>query len=112
MDEYESSIIFCFLLSLVEIFGDFSLKKFAYTNQIPYLGMGFVFYLGVIYFFIQSVRNSTVLVVNNLWDGLSSLIESLAEMIFLGERMDHWIQYMGIIFIIVGIYCIRYQKRK
>ena len=45
-----------------------------------------------------------MLVVNAAWDGLSALFESIAAMIILGERFDDPMKYLGIIFIILGLF--------
>jgi hypothetical protein len=45
--------------------------------------------------------------VNATWDGLSALIESASAMIFLGEMFDDPLQYIGIIFIISGLFFLR-----
>lgn len=90
-------------MATVEILGDFSLKLFANEGGIHYLVGGLVGYVGVVYFLIRSLQNSTVLLVNGAWDGISTIIESAAAYLILGERMDHPSQYIGLVFIIVGL---------
>ncbi len=51
------------LMSLIEIIGDFSYKFYAYTNKTKYLFFGFISYIGVQYFLVNSLRNSSVLFV-------------------------------------------------
>jgi multidrug transporter EmrE-like cation transporter len=38
-----------------------------------------------------------------MWDGVSGLLESLAAYIFLGERLNHWSQYVGLAMITLGL---------
>lgn len=102
-------------LVLTEIVGDFGFKQFANSGGVANFITGIVGYIGVIYFLIRSLQGSTVLIVNAVWDGLSALIETLAAIIILGERLDEPIKYIGIIFIIVGIFCLKiplYRKHK
>jgi len=99
-----------FLLSIIEIFGDFSYKYYTYTSNFKYLIYGFISYLGVQYFLINALRNSSVLYVNGMWDGLSGLVESIASMIFLGERLTDYTQYLGLILIIIGIVLLKANK--
>ena len=94
-------------LILVEIVGDFGFKEFANHGGIGNFTVGTVGYFGVIYYLIRSLQGSQVLLVNAAWDGLSALIESIAAYIILGERFkDPW-KYVGVLFIIVGLFFLR-----
>lgn len=94
-------------LSLVEIFGDFNLVWYAQTNQIEFLYKGILGYMGVIYFLIQALRGGNLLYVNGMWDSLSTVFNSLAAFILLGNRLKTEEQYMGLILIILGIYMLK-----
>jgi multidrug transporter EmrE-like cation transporter len=94
-------------LSLTEIIGDTALKLYANDNGIQYLGLGIISYIGVIILLIISLQDSTILMVNNAWDGTSSLIESIFAYVILGERFDNYFQYFGIGFIIIGLYLLK-----
>lgn len=96
-----------FLLALVEIFGDFSLKEFANTGRSHALVIGSGWYGLVVYFLIQSLRGSTVLFVNGAWDALSGILESLAAFFILGERFQRVSQYLGLGLIFTGIFLLR-----
>lgn len=94
-------------LVFTEIVGDFGFKKFANSGGVTNFAIGIVGYIGVIYYLIRSLQGSSVLLVNAMWDGISALLESLAAIIFLGERLDEPIKYAGIVFIIVGLFCLK-----
>ncbi len=94
-------------LSLAEIVGDFGFKQFANQGGIIPLVTGIVGYFFVIGFLIVSLQGSSVLLINNLWDGLSAIIESIAAYIFLGERFEHFSQYLGMIMIIAGVFLLK-----
>ena len=94
-------------LSLVEIFGDFNLVWYAQTNQIEFLYKGILGYIGVVYFLIQALRGGNLLYVNGMWDSLSTVFNSLAAFILLGDRLKTEEQYMGLILIIIGIYMLK-----
>ena len=66
------------ILSLFEVFGDFMLKSYSATGLTSKLGLGLLGYTGVIISLIWSFKTGNVLVVNGLWDGMSTIIESLA----------------------------------
>lgn len=99
-------------LSAVEVIGDFALKEYANVGGIRNLAMGVAGYLGVVIMLVVSLQGSTVLMVNNAWDGISSLMESIAAFIFLGERFDNYLQYIGVAFIILGVYFLKVPTTK
>jgi multidrug transporter EmrE-like cation transporter len=107
----QDNIYYIILLCIVEIFGDFALEKYAINKNGPYnyfyLLSGCILYIFVVYFLIKSLENSNILYVNGMWDGISAIIESLSAMIFLGESFQHNIQYLGLVFIIIGLFFIK-----
>ncbi len=94
-------------LSTIEIIGDFGIKEYANNKGWPYLATGIVGYIGVIIALIVSLQDSTILMVNNAWDGTSSLIESIFAYVVLGERFETWTQYLGMIMIIIGLFLLK-----
>ena len=98
------------LLAGIEIFGDFNLRWYAQSNALHYLYKGILGYIGVVYFLIRSLRTDNVLFVNGLWDGLSSLIESLAAYYYLGDRLTSTQQYVGLIMTIGGVALMKMSK--
>ena len=99
-------------LSLVEIIGDFGYKQFANHGGILSFAVGTLGYIGVVGMLIVSLQNSTILMVNGAWDGISCLIESIAAYIFLGERLHHSSQYIGIVLISLGLYLLKIPRTK
>lgn len=99
-------------LSAIEIIGDFGLKLFANNGGlIPFL-FGIVGYVGVVFMLIVSLQGSSILMVNGAWDGISTIIESLAAFIFLGERFESLIQYLGLLLIIIGLFLLKIPLTK
>lgn len=94
-------------LILTEIIGDFGYKEFANKGGIKNFAVGTFGYVGVIYYLIRSLQGSQILLVNAAWDGLSALIESIAAIIFLGERFDDPWKYFGIVLIITGLFFLK-----
>jgi multidrug transporter EmrE-like cation transporter len=94
-------------LSVVEILGDVALKEYANNKGEIYLGVGILGYIGVIIMLIINLQGSTILMVNNAWDGTSSIIESIYAYVILGERFDNYLQYLGIFSIILGLYLLK-----
>ena len=94
-------------LIFTEIIGDFGYKAFANKGGLCNFITGTTGYIGVIYFLIRSLQNSQVLLVNAAWDGLSTLIESIAAIIILGERFDDPWKYFGIFLIVLGLFFLK-----
>ena len=90
-------------LSIVEVYGDFALRFFAQTNKTHWLFQGIAGYAAVIYLLIQSFKYKNVLYVNGIWDGVSGIFESVAAYVILGDRLEHTSQYIGLVFIILGV---------
>jgi multidrug transporter EmrE-like cation transporter len=97
------------LLSLIEIFGDFQLEKFANTNNIANLSLGTLGYVGVIYFLIRSLRDRNILFVNAAWDGVSAIIETMAAIFILGQRMNSLGEWVGLCLIISGLFFLQFK---
>jgi multidrug transporter EmrE-like cation transporter len=99
-------------LSLVEIVGDFAFKEYANRGGLLALSIGIVGYIGVCIMLIISLQGSTVLLVNGAWDGISALVESIAAFVILGERFHNYLQYFGIVFIVIGLYLLKIPLKK
>ena len=95
------------LIVITEIVGDFGYKKFAESGGMKNFAIGTIGYIGVIYALIRSLQGSQVLLVNAAWDGLSALVESIAAIIILGEGFDDPCKYLGILFIILGLFLLK-----
>lgn len=94
-------------ITFLEIVGDFGYKYFANNGGIIPFAIGSAGYIGVVSMLIITLQNSTVMMVNGAWDGVSGLVESLAAYIFLGERFEHNFQYVGLILIAIGLYLLK-----
>lgn len=99
-----------FLLAAVEIVGDFNFRWYAQSNVLKYFYQGVLAYIGVIYFLIRSLRQNNVLFVNGVWDGFSSIIESVAAYYYLGDRLETAQQYVGLVMTIAGVALMKLSK--
>jgi len=100
------------ILSVVEIIGDFGYKEFANNGGLIPFMIGTIGYIGVVIMLIVALQNSTIIMVNGAWDGVSGLMESIVAYIFLGERFEHQFQYVGLILISIGLYLLKIPMKK
>jgi multidrug transporter EmrE-like cation transporter len=101
------SLIDIAAISFSEIFGDFGFKEFANKGGLHSFLQGIIGYGFVIYFLIRSLQGSSIILVNTAWDGLSTLFSGLSAMVLLGERFDSPYQYIGFVFIIIGLFLLK-----
>jgi multidrug transporter EmrE-like cation transporter len=101
-----------FSLAAIEIVGDYGLKEYANKGAWHYLATGVVGYILVVIMLIISLQGSTLLLVNNAWDGASSILESLFAFFILGERFSNYLQYLGVILIISGMFLLKIPWKK
>lgn len=99
-------------LSAVEVIGDVGFKEYANKGGIANLAQGIIGYIGVMALLVVSLQGSTLLLVNGAWDGISCLIESIYVYLFLGERFDDFSQYIGLVFIVIGISLLKIPMSK
>lgn len=95
------------VLSAIEVFGDFNLRWYAQSNNPLYFGYGVVGYIGVVLYLIKCLRTQNVMYVNGMWDSISTIIESFAAYVVLGDRLERPSQYIGLVLIIVGIFMLK-----
>jgi len=95
------------LMSIAEIVGDFGFKGVARQGGVNNWAAGIGGYIAVIYFLIQSLKVGNVTYVNGMWDGVSAILETLAAIIIFGERLNTTSQYIGLAFIICGIFFLK-----
>jgi hypothetical protein len=95
------------LMSIFEILGDFGFKNVARSGSLGGWVGGLSGYAGIIYYLLKSLRVGNVTYVNGMWDGISAILETLAAFFIFGERLNSWTQYIGLAFIITGLFTLR-----
>ncbi len=102
------TISFIVFASLIEYFGDSSLKYYARTSELKYLFLGTNFYLVIVGMLVYILKYINVSYMNLAWDGSSAILETLLAFILMGERLNNTVQYLGGVFIIIGMICLNY----
>ena len=91
------------MMSLAETFGNVHFKWFAKSQAHHHMIGGVVGYVGVMYFLIQSFSMESLMYVSAMWEGMITVMGALVAYFFLGERFSSPVQYMGIVFGLLGM---------
>lgn len=84
-------------MTIAEIIGNANFKNFASGNgHHGHLLGGFIGYIGVMYFLIQSFASTSMLMTTFLWEGMITVLGSAYAIFFLGENFESWIQWAGV----------------
>ena len=103
-------IITILLLSLVEYIGDSNFKFYARTGNNNNLILGIIFYGLVIKFLIEALKSSNLIYANGMWDGVSTLVETVLAYYLLHESLSNPIQCLGLVMVIAGILALQVGK--
>lgn len=94
--------------SVLEYFGDSNFKFYARNNDPKNLVIGIAFYTVMVAFLIYTLKYANVMYVNGMWDGISALIETALAYYLLHETLSNSTQYIGLAFIIIGLFSLNY----
>ena len=98
------SLVNIVALSLVELFGDFKLTDYANTGAPSALLQGVTGYALVVVFLIRCLMQGNLMYVNGMWDGVSGIVTAGAAYVLMGDRLEDWTQYVGLLMICAGTY--------
>jgi hypothetical protein len=91
------------MMSLAETFGNVHFKWFAKSQAHHHLLGGVMGYVGVMYYLVQSFSSSSLMYVSAMWEGMITVLGALVAYFFLGERFTSPVQYLGIVFGLLGM---------
>ncbi len=94
-------------MTIAEIIGNANFKNF--TGEKGHHGHllgGFIGYIGVMYFLIQSFASTSMLMTTFLWEGMITVLGSAYAIFFLGENFDHWVQWAGVALMFVAMWMV------
>jgi multidrug transporter EmrE-like cation transporter len=100
-------------LSLSEIFGFCSLCRYSKTKEARYIALALLGYAGLVLFLLMLLRSKTLnlLKLNVTWQISALIMGSVATWVFFGERLEHPVQYLGVILGLVSIMLVNYVPK-
>ena len=96
------------LMSCAEIFANMHLQKFASNKVLRNLVLGILGYIGVLFFLVRSFGHGNMLWVTTMWEGMIIVMSATFAYFYLGERLNHVAQYIGILLGFVAMCCMQY----
>ena len=97
----DSAFRYALVMAVAETFGDYNLKRFAKDNLPGNILAGIAGYGGVVYFFQAALRKDKLFRVNNYWNALTSVSNTILG-VSMGESIN-WSQILGVLLIVCGI---------
>jgi len=97
----DSAMRFATVMAILETVADYCLKKYAQTDQTPYILAGLGGYGGIVYVFQRALRKDDLGRVNGGWNAITSISNVLLGM-SMGEKYSIT-QLFGFILISCGV---------
>ena len=102
-------VLFVLTMTIFELIGNTHLKWFSENNSQHHLILGTFAYIGVIFFLIQSFNSSSLMWTCIMWEAMIVVGGAATAYFIFGEKFDHWIQWLGILFALGAAICINYR---
>ena len=97
----DSALRFAAAMAVIETVADGSLKHSTMTGKPEFLGIGYAGYAGVVYVFQRALKKEKLFRVNNYWNALTSVSDTLVG-VAMGESITQT-QILGVALIVTGI---------
>ena len=97
----DSAFRFAFAMAATETFADYNLKVYAQSDNPANIITGTTGYAGIVYLFQRALRKDKLFRVNNYWNALTSLSNTIVG-VSMGEEINQ-MQMLGVALIVAGI---------
>jgi multidrug transporter EmrE-like cation transporter len=95
-------IILVILISLIEGFSQYFIKKYTLENKLEFFALALIGYCFVCYLLTLTYKYSTMGIANALWSALSVITIITVGYTFFNETLKN-LEIIGIIFVILGV---------
>ena len=95
-------IILVILISLIEGFSQYFIKKYTLENKLEFFALALIGYCFVCYLLTLTYKYSTMGIANALWSALSVITIITVGYTFFNETLKN-LEILGIIFVILGV---------
>ncbi len=105
---YLNLLFIILLIAVCECLSQSCLKKYKTDNKIIFYITAVILYSMICYLLVMSYKYKGMGIVNVLWSGISVLGVLSAGIIFFNEKITK-MDWIGIVFIILGIFFVLYE---
>lgn len=106
------SIFYVLGMTAAELFGNAHLKWYAQDKRHHNLLLGILAWLLCLALLIKTLESQSLMWTCIMWEAAIVLGGAVTAYYIFGEKLDHWIQWLGIAFAIGAAICINYQCDK
>jgi multidrug transporter EmrE-like cation transporter len=103
------SFINVLIMTAAELVGNTHLKWFADEGNHHNLVFGVMAWMAVLFFFIRTVSSASMMWTCIMWEAMIVVGGALTAWFFFGEKLTHWIQWLGLFFAVAAAVCINYN---
>lgn len=94
------------LLTIVETFGLYCVKKYTMENRISYILLGIFCYSLMAILLVYALRGEKMVDINVYWNWLSTISALIIGYFLFGEKSSG-INIIGVIVVVIGLYLIK-----
>lgn len=96
-------------MTAAELLGNSHLKWFAENGSAHHLGIGLFAWAVTLFFLIKSLGQKSLMWTCIMWEAMIVIGGALVAYFIFGEKFNHWIQWLGILFALAAAICVNYD---
>ena len=100
-------------MTAAELFGNAHLKWYAENGRGHHLGLGVLAWLLVLLLLVQVfLKGKSMMWTCIMWEAMIVLGGALTAYFIFGEKFNHWVQWLGVLFALGAAICINWNCDK
>jgi multidrug transporter EmrE-like cation transporter len=103
------SFLYILGMTAAELFGNAHLKWYTERGHTHHFLLGIIGWAAVLFFLIQTLQKNSMTWTCIMWEAAIVLGGVLTAWIFFGEKLTHWIQWLGVLFALGAAICINWD---
>jgi multidrug transporter EmrE-like cation transporter len=103
------SLLYILAMTSAELYGNAQLKWYSDNGNHHHLGLGIVAWGVVLYFLTRALKTSSMMWTCIMWEVMIVIGGAITAYVFFGEKLTHWIQWLGVLLAIGAAVCINYK---
>jgi len=96
-------------MTAAELFGNSHLKWYTENGSGHHLGLGILAWATVLFFLVKSLATKSMMWTCIMWEAAIVIGGALVAYYVFGEKLDHWIQWLGVLLALGAAICINWN---